>query len=787
MKITEYVQSNILLFDGGTGTLLQQSGLPLGELPERWNLTRPEVVEKIHTDYFNAGATVVCTNTFGANGLKFTDEELENIVRAAVESAKRARERSVGKREKYIALDIGPCGKLLKPYGDLGLEEAVALFSKVISLGAKEGVDLIYIETMGDSYETKAATLAAKESCDLPVFVSCAYGADGKLTTGASPSAMVALLEGLRVDALGVNCSLGPKQMRPVVEELLQKSSIPVLVKPNAGLPTFDGGYDIGVEEFADTVAEFIQSGARIVGGCCGTTPAYIQAIAKRIERLTPKRIEKKQITCVSSYTRSVEFARPALVGERINPTGKKRLKQALKEGDIGYILNEGISQAEKGADILDVNVGAPEIIEKEELPKYIQELQAVVSLPLQIDTADSEALERAMRVYNGKPLVNSVNGKKESMAAVLPLVKKYGGVVVALTLDERGIPDTVEGRVEIAEKIIAEAKNYGVEKKDILVDPLAMAVSADDRAAEITLQTVQKLTERGIKTSLGISNVSFGLPNRELVNSVFFAQALSAGLSAAIFNPNSVEMRKVYRAHLLLHGADENCLEYIRFASERSAEQTPRAERENTLSSAIVKGLKEEAAFAVKGLLREKTPEQIVREEIAPALDSVGVAYEEKRAFLPQLLISAEAAKAAFEEIKLYMLSRGKTDEKKGKILLATVKGDIHDIGKNIVGALLENYGFGVVDLGKDVPPAEILAAAEREKPFLVGLSALMTTTLPSMAETTSLLKEKTPWIKVLVGGAVVNEEYAKNIGADGYAKDGMAAVRFAESIHKN
>ncbi len=783
MNVQEFLQSNILLLDGGTGTLLQSAGLPLGELPERWNITHASVVEKIHRDYFDAGSHVVCTNTFGANGLKFSDGELEEVIAAAVENAQRARENATSSQPKFIALDIGPCGKLLKPYGDFAFEEAVSLFAKTVKIGVKCGVDLIYIETMGDSLETKAAVLAAKENSDLPVFVSCAYGEDGKLTTGANAPAMVALLEGLKVDAIGINCSTGAKQMQGVVSQLLKNASLPVLVKPNAGLPTVDGGYDTTAEEFSAQVASFVQKGARIVGGCCGTTPAYIRALADKIEKMQPCPLQEKEKTVVSSYTHAVFFERPVLIGERINPTGKKRFQQALKEGDTSYVLAEGIAQQEKGAHILDVNVGAPEIDEIKELPRYIEELQAVIDLPLQIDTSNIAAMERAMRLYNGKPLVNSVNGKQESMDGVFPLVKKYGGVVIALTLDEKGIPDTVEGRLAIAEKIIAEAKKYGIEKKDIIVDPLAMTVSADKNAACITLDCVRALHERKIKTSLGVSNVSFGLPSREIINSAFFLKALECGLSAAIFNPHSMEMQKAYYAHLALRGLDENFESYIAFAMQ-TTEIAPKAEgSENTLQRAIIKGLKTEAGGLTAALLKEKTPVEIVDEEIVPALDTVGKAYEEKKAFLPQLLICAEAAKSAFEEIKKYLAKRGQSAQSKEKILLATVEGDIHDIGKNIVASLLENYGFSVVDLGKDVAPERILQAVEKEKPPFVGLSALMTATLPSMEKTVALLKEKTPWVKILVGGAVVTESYAKKIGADGYAKDGMAAVRAVEN----
>lgn len=797
MNVLKFLQQNIVILDGGTGTLLQQAGLPLGELPERWSVTRKEVLQNVHREYFDAGSAIVCTNTFGANTLKFSEKELEEIVRASVENARIGAAKSVGKQEKFVALDIGPLGKLLKPYGDFDFEEAVSVFAKTVRLGVKYGADLIFIETMSDSLECKAAVLAAKENSDLPVFVSCAYGADGKLMTGASPAAMVATLEGMGVDAIGVNCSVGPAQMQGVVQELLAKASVPVLVKPNAGLPVSDGEelrYDVGEQEFAACIARFAQAGARLVGGCCGTTPAYIRAVTAAIGDLSPRPIEKKNITCVSSYTRAVEFDKPLLIGERINPTGKKRLRQALMEKDVGYVLSEGIAQQEKGAHILDVNVGAPEIDEKTELVRYVEELQAVVDLPLQLDTADAVALEKAMRRYNGKPLVNSVNGKRESMDKVFPLVKKYGGVVVALTLDENGIPDSAEERVKIAEKIIAEAAKYGIEKKDILVDTLAMAVSADKNAAKNTLRALRKVKEElGVHTSLGVSNVSFGLPSREIVNANFFALALANGLSAAIVNPNSAELLQTYYAYLALSGQDENCADYIRFASQlpvRTSGVAPSSQKQaeiagkSPLQEAIIKGLKENAARECEAILGQKTALETIEGEIVPALDEIGRAYEEKRAYLPQLLMSAEAAKAAFENIRLHLLSKGERAEKKGRIVLATVKGDIHDIGKNIVATMLENYGFEVVDLGRDVPPERVLQAVEESKAPLVGLSALMTTTLPSMAETVALLKEKTPWVKVIVGGAVLTQEYADKIGADGYGKDAIATVRFAEKV---
>ena len=792
MKFNEYLQEHIVYLDGGMGTLLQERGLGAGEQPERWNLTHAQDIVDIHTAYYNAGSNVVCTNTFGANGLKFDDNELEEIVKAAIENAKQAKANSVSKAEKFIALDIGPTGKLLKPLGDLDFEDAVAAFAKTVKLGVKYGADCILVETMSDCYETKAAILAAKENGDLPVIVSNAYGEDGKLMTGATPAAMVALAEGMGAAAIGANCSLGPKQLRGVVEQLLTCASIPVVFKPNAGLPKAVDGktvYDVSATEFAKEVAALVKKGVRAVGGCCGTTPAYIAALKKETQDLAPLPLTDKGLTVVSSYTHAVAFGNePVLIGERINPTGKKRFKQALKERDIGYILNEGVSQAEKGVHILDVNVGLPEIDEREMLKTAVCELQAVTDLPLQVDTADPIAMEKGMRYYNGKVMVNSVNGKKESMAAVFPLVKKYGGVVVALTLDDNGIPADADGRVKIAKDILAEAKKYGIDKKDIVFDPLAMAISADNRAALATLDALRRIkTELGCHTSLGVSNVSFGLPNRDGVNAAFFALALSSGLSAAIMNPYSADMLKTYYAYKALNGLDENCADYIRFAPSFMLEQTATTAVAKTeenyasqLQRAIVKGFSKQAGEWTRELLQTRTPLDIVNGEIIPALDIVGAGFEKKTVYLPQLLMSAEAAKAAFESVKA--ASVGERSANKGTFVLATVKGDIHDIGKNIVKLLLENYGFAVVDLGKDVAPQTIVDAVQETRAPLVGLSALMTTTVPAMEETVRALRKSAPWCKIVVGGAVLTKEYADIMGADKYAKDAMETVRFAE-----
>lgn len=788
MNIRDFIKNNIVYLDGGMGTLLQKSGLQPGELPEKWNISHPEIICDIHKSYYDSGSNVVNTNTFGANILKFSREELDEIIRHAVENAARAKELSSGTQEKFIALDVGPTGKLLKPLGDLDFDKAVEIFSETIKIGAKYGVDLVTIETMNDSYETKAAVLAAKESCDLPILVTNAYGENGRLMTGADPAVMVAMLEGMGVDAIGANCSLGPKQLAGVMDELLKYSSVPVVFKPNAGLPKSENGvtfYDVGADEFAEDIKKSVENGVRIVGGCCGTTPEYIKRVHELTCDLKPKPIEKKSYSVVTSYNKAVFFGKkPVLIGERINPTGKKRFKQALVEKDIGYILQEAVNQQAKGVHVLDVNVGLPGIDEKAMLTDSVCELQCVTDLPLQLDSSDPVAMESALRRYNGKAMINSVNGKEESMRAVFPLVKKYGGFTVALTLDESGIPSTVEGRMKIAEKILATAAEYGIDKKDIIFDPLAMTVSADKMSAVTTLETVKRITEElGCNTSLGVSNVSFGLPSRELVNASFFTAAMENGLSAAIMNPYSERMLEAYYSFNVLKGLDDNCMDFINFTANRETVTTAKPETNLTLKGAIEKGLKEKAAEITAAMLSDNAPLDIVNLHVIPALDEVGKGFETKKLFLPQLLMSAEAAKAAFEVIKSHMATDGES-VKKGSVVIATVYGDIHDIGKNIVKLLLENYGYNVIDLGKNVPPEDVLEAVVREHAPLAGLSALMTTTVPAMEATVKLLNEKAPWCKTVVGGAVLTQEYADKIGADKYSADAMETVRYAEEV---
>lgn len=802
MRIIEEIRKRIIFFDGGMGSLLQARGLEPGELPEVWNVTHPEVLKQVHLSYLEAGCDVVTTNTFGANGLKFGTRPgegrytLEEVVTAAVRNAREAvREHGRG----YIALDLGPTGKLLKPLGDLGFEEAYELYKEVVEIGAREGADLVLIETMSDGYEAKAAVLAAKENCNLPVFVTMIFDGSGKLLTGGDVASTVALLEGLGVDALGINCGLGPVQMKGILEDLLKVTSTPVIVNPNAGLPRSEGGktvYDIDADEFARVMEELVGMGVNAAGGCCGTTPEHMEKLVARCRKLPQRLPQRKSRTVISSYTHAVVIDQnPIIIGERINPTGKSKFKQALRDHNLEYILREGVAQQDNGAHVLDVNVGLPEIDEPSMMEEVIQELQSIIDLPLQIDTSDITAMERAMRIYNGKPLINSLNGKKESMEAVFPLVKKYGGVVVALALDEGGIPETAEGRIKIARNIYRKAAEYGIGAEDIIIDALCLTVSSDSKGALTTLETLRRIKEElGGKTILGVSNISFGLPQREIINAAFFAMALQNGLNAAIINPNSEAMMRSYYSFRALADLDPQCRDYIDVYSgqvatlgqtlTRGKGATSAQGQDYGLGESIIRGLRDRAYEAVKELLGEKEALDIINEEMIPALDVVGKGFEQGTVFLPQLLMSAEAAKAAFEVIKEQMSARGQTQEKKGSIILATVKGDIHDIGKNIVKVLLENYSYEVIDLGKDVPPERVVAAAVEQRVPLVGLSALMTTTVPSMEQTIAQLREQAPWVKVMVGGAVLTEDYAKTIGADQYCKDAMASVNYAEQI---
>lgn len=761
----------IKYFDGGMGSMLN---LRPGELPEKLNISDPDRVYRVHKAYADAGADIITANTFGANRLKY--DNCDELVRAGVALAK--------KTGKKVALDLGPTGKLLKPMGDLDFEECVSIYADVVNAG-KNDADIVLIETMGDTYEIKAAMLAAKENCDLPIFVSMIFDEKGRLLTGADVKTACAVVEGLGADVIGFNCGLGPKQMIPLVEELEKYTSTPIMVNPNAGLPESVNGetvYNVDPDEFSDLMAQIADLGVSYLGGCCGTTPAHIKALIEKTKNIPDVPPSKKNFTFVTSYSQSVELGeKSAVVGERINPTGKKLLKQALRDRDMDYILREGISQKDCGAHILDVNVGLPEIDEVEMLKSAVYELQSVLPTPLQLDSSDAVAMEQALRIYNGKPLINSTNGKEKSMHEIFPLAKKYGGVVVCLCLDENGIPETADGRIKVAQKIINTAAEYGIDKKDLIVDALAMTISTDTKNAIETLKAVDYIKHTlGVNTVLGVSNISFGLPNREAVNTAFYTLCLKAGLSAGIINPKSQSMMNAYYSYNALAGLDENCTEYI----ESDVVIDAVADASNiTLLDAIVKGMKEESAKCAKELLKTQNSLDIINEYIIPALDKVGDGFEKNKIFLPQLLMSADSAKAAFDEIKAHMIVNGNSQVKGEKIIIATVEGDIHDIGKNIVKVLLANYGFDVVDLGKDVKCETVLDETIKNDAKLVGLSALMTTTVPNMEKTIKLIHENTD-AKVFVGGAVLTKDYAKMINADWYAKDAMESVRIAQEF---
>ena len=829
-KILDALGKRILFFDGGMGSMLQQKGMVPGENTDIWNITRPRDIIDVQRQYVEAGCDILLASMFGANRLKLagTGYTVKEIVAAAIGNARKAAEEAMeaaaadgdrqDDRQIFVGADVSSTGKLLQPLGDLSFDEACDIYKEIVTAAEEAGADFIHIETMSDTMELKAAVLTAKEYTHLPVFATATFDQSGKMLTGGNPEAVVALLEGLGVDALGTNCGLGPFQLEEVVKDLLRVASVPVIVQPNAGLPRQENGqtvYDVGPEDFAKKMREFAEEGAWLLGGCCGTTPAHIRALRETCGKITPKPVTDKGRTVVSSYTHAVEVADdPVIIGERINPTGKSRLKQALRDHDMDYILQEGFSQQDKGAHILDINVGLPEIDEPSMLLDVVKEVQSVIDLPLQIDTASVEAMEQALRYYNGKAMINSVSGKQESMEAVFPLVKKYGGVVIGLTLDESGIPDTAEGRFAIAEKIVSTAASYGIAKKDIIMDVLCMTISSDPQGAVTTLQALKMVKERlGVRTSLGVSNISFGLPRRDIVNANFYAQALAAGLDCAILNTNADGMMQAYHAYRALTGKDENCSRFIETYAGTAAPAaasapgspasagTPAAAPAGTMAAAspaggpavsgsdleraIVKGLKEQAGHLAAELIKTMEPLKLINQQLVPALDIVGRGFEAGTVFLPQLLMSAEAAKAAFEAVRSAMSGSGDAGQtKKDKIIVATVKGDIHDIGKNIVKVLLENYGYDVIDLGKDVAPETIVQTAREQKVKLVGLSALMTTTVASMEETIRQLQKALPECKIMVGGAVLTEAYAEMIHADQYTRDAMASVHFAQKV---
>ena len=782
MTVNELIKSNIVLLDGGFGTELIKKGLQPDEDSVSAIFNHPQWVKEIHRSYINAGSNIIMADTFGANAfkLKGAPYTVEECVNQAVKLAKEATEGT----ETLVALDVSTTGELLYPAGNLTFEDAYETFKEVALCGKKAGVDLVCLETFTDLKEARIALLAVKENTDLPVFVTLSFDENGLTMNGSTPSSVAVTLKSLGADAVGLNCSLGPDKLKGVVDEFLKFSPLPVIVKPNAGLPDPQtGGYTMNATDFAGYMAEFYEKGVLIMGGCCGTTPEYIKILKEKIKD-TPKGVRKNIITdVVSGVNETVVLNEPRVIGERINPTGKKRFKQALEENDLDYILNEGLSQVDAGAQILDVNVGHSGIDEKEMMKNVICSLQGSIGLPLQLDSTSPLVLENALRVYTGKAIINSVNGEEKSLNEILPLAKKYGAAVVGLTLDEKGIPETAEERVNIAEKIINRALAMGIPKEDIIIDCLTMTVSANQDAPKITLEAMKKVKEKfGVKTTLGVSNISFGLPQREIVNTAFVTLALENGLDLPIMNPNSATMISAVRAFRVLKGFDVGAADYISsFSVETKKEEN---KKEITLGEAIEKGLKTQSTELTIRALNEKTADEVINTILIPALDKVGEEFEKGKLFLPQLIRSADAAGVAFDVIKQKMKQDGGNKESKGKIILATVKGDVHDIGKNIVKTVLENYGYEVLDLGKDVPPEEIVKAQKENNIKLVGLSALMTTTLPSMEETIRQLRLANADCKIMVGGAVLTPEYAEKIGADFYAKDAKMSADIAKII---
>jgi len=788
-KTIDFTQ--FIVFDGGMGTLLQTQGLSAGELPESYNLLHPEIIENIHREYIEAGAQIITTNTFGANRYKLQGSgyKLEEIIKSGVEIAKRVAQ------EQWVALDIGPLGQLMEPLGNLSFQAAYEAFQEQVLLGQEAGADLILIETMSDVYELKAAILAAKENSNLPIICTMTFQEDGRTLTGTDPLTMVNIIQGLGVNALGINCSLGPKEILPLAKEILTYSQIPVIVQPNAGLPKEIKGqtiFDVDPVEFAKYIKEMAQLGVTIFGGCCGTTPQHIRALTEALKDLKPVVRQIKKITAVSSATKTVVLGTGVtIIGERINPTGKKRLREALKNNDLEYILLEGVEQRKRGAQILDVNVGLPEIDEEQVMLKVMTELQSIINLPLQIDSVRKDVLETAARFYNGKPLINSVNGKEEVMAEIFPIVKKYGCAVIALTLDEEGIPPKAEDRLKIAQKIVKRAEEYGIKKEDIIIDCLVLTASAQQMEVQETIKALSIVKkELGVKTTLGVSNVSFGLPNRGLLNRTFLTLALGAGLDAPILNPLDKEIMDTIKAYNVLWAYDLNGAEFIENSKTDEKIITSNSQSSDLdLAEIILEGIKGEAEAKTKALLEELTPLEIVDTILIPSLDQVGSRYEKGEIFLPQLIQSAETVKKAFTVLKEHLLEKKESNLplQREKIILATVRGDIHDIGKNIVKILLENYGYEVIDLGKDVPEEVIVERAKADNVQLIGLSALMTTTVRNMETTIqALAKEKLP-VKVIVGGAVLNPEYAQMVGADFYAPDAQEAVKIAQNFFRD
>lgn len=793
MNFNELLKQDYILLDGAMGTMLQKSGLKLGEIPETLNITRPETVIDIHKQYIESGTRIITTNTFGANSYKMKNSgySVNELIKAAVKNA-----RTAANGKALVSLEIGPIGQLLEPAGSLTFDEAYEFFKEQILAG--KDTDLIFFETFTDLLELKAGVLAAKENSGKPIVASMTFENNGRTFAGVSVASAAITLEGLGVSALGVNCSLGPDELAPIVKEFTKWTTLPIFVKPNAGLPDPNSNtYNVSADDFAESMSEIIDYGTvKLVGGCCGTTPEYIKALKSVIDTKKFKLANTNQETAICSATNTVEISEPRIIGERINPTGKKLFKEALINNDIDYILSQAISQVNAGADILDVNVGLPEIDEKEMMLRVIKALLSVVDVPLQIDSTKPDVLEAALRIYNGKPIINSVNGEEKSLSAILPLVKKYGASVIGLTLDEDGIPKTAEGRFNIAKRIVERANALGIPSKDVYIDCLTLTVSAEQEACKETLKALHRVkTELGCKTCLGVSNISFGLPNRPLINHIFLTMALEEGLDLPIINPNDELMTGSVRAYKVLSNIDKNSKEFIEAYNDVKTEAPKIISSHVTLSQAIINGLKNEAATLTEKALENKDAMEIVNGELIPALDKVGADFEKNKIFLPQLIQSANVAQACFEVIKKHLSKNNNTPVSKGKIILATVKGDIHDIGKNIVKVLLDNYGYTVVDLGRDVAPETIIETAVKQDIKLIGLSALMTTTLKSMEDTIALAR-KTPELQnpdgsskciFFVGGAVLTADYAEKIGADYYCKDAKESVDTAKKVFGN
>ena len=783
--LNKLFEKNFVILDGGLGTMIQASGVEVGHIPEILNITHPDTIIDIHRQYVESGSDIFCTNTFGANSYKLKDSgyTVDEIIRAGVANAKKAAD---GKA--LVALDLGPIGQLLEPTGTLTFEEAYDCYKEMILAGCE--ADLIAIETMTDIYEVKAAVLAAKENSDKPIFCTMTFEESGRTFTGVSVECMATVLNGLGVDAIGVNCSLGPDTLLPIAEKLVKLTGLPVIMKPNAGLPDpVTNKFNVGADEFAESAAELAKLGVKIFGGCCGTTPAHIKALKEKLSEIEWKKPVYTPVSAVCSGTRCIDISQPRVIGERINPTGKKLFKEALLNNDINYILNQAIEQVRAGADILDVNVGLPAIDEKAMMVTAVKAIQSVTDAPLQLDSTIPDVLEAGLRVYNGKPIVNSVNGEDESLDTILPLVKKYGAAVVGLTLDKNGIPKTAQGRFEIAEKILNRALAIGIPREDVYIDCLTLTASAEQEGAMETLKALKRVKqELGLKTVLGVSNISFGLPNRELITRTFLTMALENGLDLPIINPNVDSIIGAVRAYKLLASIDRNSVEFINCYGQTAPQNAPaKSEKASPdIFYAFGNGLKDEGVKAVEALLQTMAPMEIINGYLIPALDKAGEKFEKGQIFLPQLILTAGVAQACFEALKSALASNGEKPVSKGEIVLATVKGDIHDIGKNIVKVLLESYGYKVIDLGKDVDKCDIVDAAKKYNVKLVGLSALMTTTLGAMEETIALLNQEYPECKTVVGGAVLTADFARLINADYYAKDAKETVDIASSIYE-